>query len=294
MSEKQYNTKNPSVKRVLKEAKELNKPTDMYAAGPLEENIFEWHFTVRGPSETPFEGGIYHGRILLPPEYPMKPPSIIVLTPNGRFEVGKKICLSISAYHPEYWRPSWSIRTVLLAFISFLPTDGKGSLGALDYTNEERMKLAKKSLAWKCGTCGGHNAKALLELNPDTPHEVPNANDAELISQIAFKPKLDKKDTDRAPSSSSTIETENTIESDGGRRRSTSASTASTTSVLTQRQGLRSGSPTGHIAPRTEAQPQAQPLAPRRQHAIGEIILTILIWGVSLELITLILVKFAL
>lgn len=70
--------------------------------------MFEWHFTVRGPDDTPFAGGIYHGRILLPTEYPFKPPSIILLTPNGRFEVNKKICLSISAYHPEYWRPSWS------------------------------------------------------------------------------------------------------------------------------------------------------------------------------------------
>ena len=45
-----------------------------------QENIFEWHFTVRGPDDTPFAGGIYHGRILLPPEYPFKPPSIILLT----------------------------------------------------------------------------------------------------------------------------------------------------------------------------------------------------------------------
>lgn len=27
---------------------------------------------------------------------------------NGRFEVGKKICLSISGHHPETWQPSWS------------------------------------------------------------------------------------------------------------------------------------------------------------------------------------------
>jgi hypothetical protein len=27
--------------------------------------------------------------------------------PNGRFEVGKKICLSISAHHPEHWQPAW-------------------------------------------------------------------------------------------------------------------------------------------------------------------------------------------
>lgn len=42
--------------------------------------MFEWHFTVRGPPDTEFDGGRYHGRITLPPEYPMKPPSIMLLT----------------------------------------------------------------------------------------------------------------------------------------------------------------------------------------------------------------------
>ncbi|EDO28988.1 predicted protein, partial [Nematostella vectensis] len=73
-----------------------------------QDNLFEWHFTVRGPPDTEFAGGRYHGRIILPPEYPMKPPSIMLLTPNGRFEIGKKICLSMSAHHPETWQPSWS------------------------------------------------------------------------------------------------------------------------------------------------------------------------------------------
>jgi ubiquitin-conjugating enzyme E2 J1 len=75
--------------------------------------------------------GIYHGRIILPPEYPMKPPNVIFMTPNGRFELHKKICLSISGYHPETWRPSWSIRTALLAMIGFMPTHGNGAIGSL-------------------------------------------------------------------------------------------------------------------------------------------------------------------
>ena len=45
-----------------------------------QDNLFEWHFTVRGPPDSDFAGGRYHGRITLPPEYPMKPPSIMLLT----------------------------------------------------------------------------------------------------------------------------------------------------------------------------------------------------------------------
>ena len=64
----------------MREAQELSEATSDYYAQPLEDNLFEWHFTVRGPSETDFDGGVYHGRIILPAEYPMKPPNIIVLT----------------------------------------------------------------------------------------------------------------------------------------------------------------------------------------------------------------------
>ena len=50
--------------------------------------MFEWHFTVRGPADTEFSEGKYHGRITLSPEYPMKPPSIILLT----------VCISLFLY----------------------------------------------------------------------------------------------------------------------------------------------------------------------------------------------------
>lgn len=69
-----------AVKRLMREAKELQEATEDYCARPLEENLFEWHFTIRGPPDSDFAGGLYHGRILLPTEYPMKPPNIILLT----------------------------------------------------------------------------------------------------------------------------------------------------------------------------------------------------------------------
>lgn len=63
---------------------------------------------------------------------------------NGRFEVNKKICLSISGHHPETWRPSWSIRTALLAIIGYMPSSGMGNLASLDYTPHERKILAAR------------------------------------------------------------------------------------------------------------------------------------------------------
>jgi len=54
----------------------------------FQENIFEWQFAIRGPRDTEFEGGIYHGRIQLPSEYPFKPPSFMLLTVRCLFPSG--------------------------------------------------------------------------------------------------------------------------------------------------------------------------------------------------------------
>ncbi|XP_030346040.1 ubiquitin-conjugating enzyme E2 J1 isoform X1 [Strigops habroptila] len=202
--EARYNLKSPAVKRLMKEAAELKDPTDHYHAQPLEDNLFEWHFTVRGPPDSDFDGGFYHGRIVLPPEYPMKPPSIILLTANGRFEVGKKICLSISGHHPETWQPSWSIRTALLAIIGFMPTKGEGAIGSLDYTPEERRALAKKSQDFCCEMCGTSMKTALLPLTSGRVSSQADKEAKELARQISFKAEVNSsRKSDAGPSNTS-------------------------------------------------------------------------------------------
>ncbi|KAL9647506.1 hypothetical protein ABK040_006866 [Willaertia magna] len=157
----QVNKNHYGIKRIMSEMKELQRnPSTEYEAHPLEDNLFEWHFTIAGPKETAFEGGIYHGRIILPPEYPLKPPDIVLLTPNGRFETGTKICLSLTSYHPESWTPQWGIRTVLIALQGFFPTEAKG-IGSIDYPDHVRRKLAQQSRKWKCPVCGTVNEDVL-------------------------------------------------------------------------------------------------------------------------------------
>lgn len=58
------------------------------------ENMFEWHFTLRGPVDSPFAEGLYHGKVLLPTDYPFRPPHLVFLTPNGRWKVDTKVGLS--------------------------------------------------------------------------------------------------------------------------------------------------------------------------------------------------------
>ncbi|URE06008.1 ubiquitin-conjugating enzyme E2 [Musa troglodytarum] len=66
-------------------------------------------FVLEGSEGTPFAGGYYYGKLKFQPDYPYKPPSISLITPNGRFATNKKICLSMSDYHPESWNPIWSV-----------------------------------------------------------------------------------------------------------------------------------------------------------------------------------------
>ncbi|KAE9453251.1 hypothetical protein C3L33_14834, partial [Rhododendron williamsianum] len=181
MAGDKYNMKNPGVKRILQEVKEMqSNPSDDFMSLPLEENIFEWQFAIRGPCDTEFEGGIYHGRIQLPAEYPFKPPSFMLLT----------VMLSILLL---------AVRTALLALIAFMPTNPNGALGSLDYKKEERRTLAIKSreAAPRFGTPERQKvideihefmlskAPPVPELNPSQPSEEHSTDEANQSPQDA-------------------------------------------------------------------------------------------------------------
>ena len=89
--------------RLRKEYEKIKRdPPDNVEARPSD-NLLVWHFVVTGPKGTPYEGGVYHGKLLFPPTYPYKPPGIVMLTPSGRFKTNTRLCLSMSDFHPETW-----------------------------------------------------------------------------------------------------------------------------------------------------------------------------------------------
>lgn len=157
----------PSTRRLLKESADLQtNPSPYFHAAPVSEsNLFDWHFTLLGPPPpSPYAGGIYHGRITLPPTYPLRPPSFRFLTPSGRFEVNREICLSISGHHEETWQPAWGIRTALIALRSFMDGDAKGQVGGLDVGEEVRRAYARSSRGWRCEACEGSRGRGNEEV----------------------------------------------------------------------------------------------------------------------------------
>jgi ubiquitin-conjugating enzyme E2 J1 len=94
----------------------------------------------------------------------MSAPDIILLTPNGRFELNKKICIDgLTSFHAGSWQPAWGVRTAITGLRSFWNQDGEAlsAIGALDYPKEERKRLARLSGDWVCATCGVSNAELL-------------------------------------------------------------------------------------------------------------------------------------
>jgi ubiquitin-conjugating enzyme E2 J1 len=185
------NKNNSAVKRIMQEARELaNDPCTDYHAAPLEDDIFEWHCTLRGPAGTEFEGGLYHFRIVLPAEYPFRPPSLMMLTPNGRFELNTKICISFTNYHEEEWQPAWGVRTAIIGLQGFFPLKGQAAtgVGSVEYPLSERKRLAQLSREWVCPQCNQCNLKHLPDpqeeplehANVTSPSSAPPADTAEV------------------------------------------------------------------------------------------------------------------
>jgi len=122
-------------------------PPPFIWATPDENDILIWNFLIRGPPDSPYHGGEYHGVIMFPSEYPFKPPGIKMLTPSGRFQPNKKICFSMSDYHPASWNPAWSVATILTGLLSFMLSD-EMTTGSMHAQDKERRILASRSHPW--------------------------------------------------------------------------------------------------------------------------------------------------
>jgi len=84
---------------------------------------------------------------LFPAEYPFKPPGIKMLTPSGRFAPDKKICFSMSDFHPGSWNPAWSVATILTGLLSFMLSD-EMTTGSVNTTDADKRVYASRSHLW--------------------------------------------------------------------------------------------------------------------------------------------------
>lgn len=177
------NTKPTATSRLKQDYMRLQRdPVPYIKAEPLPSNILEWHYVIKGPDDSAYCGGFYHGSLLFSKEFPFKPPSIYMFTPNGRFKTNKRLCLSISDFHPDTWNPAWSVATILTGLLSFM-LENTPTLGSCETSVYEKKKLAQNSLEFNLKN------ETFKELFPDVCKEI-----NERIKKIQELKKLNNKD----------------------------------------------------------------------------------------------------
>ncbi|KAH9619583.1 hypothetical protein KSS87_008265 [Heliosperma pusillum] len=89
------------------------------SASPSEENMRYFNVMILGPSQSPYEGGVFKLELFLPEEYPMAAPKVRFLTKIYHPNIDKlgRICLDILK---DKWSPALQIRTVLLSIQALL------------------------------------------------------------------------------------------------------------------------------------------------------------------------------
>jgi len=133
--------------RILKETQKL--ATEKVPGIDVEVNPTNYkHFFVKihGPSNTPYEGGVFNAELLLTDEYPMNPPKVVFNTKIYHPNIDNlgRICLDILK---DKWSPALQIRSVLLSIQALLsspnPDDPLNNEAANQWKNDEAGALKK-------------------------------------------------------------------------------------------------------------------------------------------------------
>ena len=110
-----------ALKRLQKELSEIQKDTPENCSAGLNNtnDLFNWDATIIGPTETPYEGGIFYLKMLFPADYPFKPPKITFNTKiyHPNINSNGDICLDILK---DQWSPALSVSKILLSICSLL------------------------------------------------------------------------------------------------------------------------------------------------------------------------------
>ena len=143
-----------TLKRINADFKKFNEAEkeNMYVY-PNPENVLEIYFLIIGLPGSPYENGHYIGKLVHNPEYPIKAPDYYMLTPSGRFDINKKICLTNSSYHQADWvAGAWNLVTMLEGLSSVFHSDIKeDKVGISHLTNtleKDIIRLRDESIEY--------------------------------------------------------------------------------------------------------------------------------------------------
>lgn len=132
-------------RRIIKETQRLiAEPVAGISATPYADNLRYFSVAIEGPSDSPYENGVFQLELFLPSDYPMAPPKVRFLTKIYHPNVDKlgRICLDILK---DKWSPALQIRTVLLSIQALMsapnPDDPLDNTVADVWKNDESKAL---------------------------------------------------------------------------------------------------------------------------------------------------------
>eukprot|EP00569_Conticribra_weissflogii_P003634 CAMPEP_0171348878 /NCGR_PEP_ID=MMETSP0878-20121228/32110_1 /TAXON_ID=67004 /ORGANISM="Thalassiosira weissflogii, Strain CCMP1336" /LENGTH=197 /DNA_ID=CAMNT_0011853349 /DNA_START=87 /DNA_END=680 /DNA_ORIENTATION=- len=116
-----------AAKRLRKELQHLEKAdrigdtdSDIYLRPTSSSSLLHWTALIRGPVDTPYEGGVFRLSIRCGTDYPLAPPTIVfetkVFHPNVHFKTGD-VCLDILR---KEWSPAWGLQAACRAVLALL------------------------------------------------------------------------------------------------------------------------------------------------------------------------------
>lgn len=137
-------------KRIVKETQRLLKePVPGLEVVPNEDNLRYFSIKLKGPGDSPYEGGEFEMELYLPDGYPMCSPKVRFITKVYHPNIDRlgRICLDILK---DKWSPALQIRTVLIsiqALMSAPNPDDPLNNEAADHWKSDEMGAKKKAAA---------------------------------------------------------------------------------------------------------------------------------------------------
>lgn len=137
--------------RIVKETQRLAaEPVVGIYAEPSDKDFRHFYVKIAGPSDSPYEGGMFNLELFLPLEYPMVAPKVLFRTKIYHPNVDKigRICLDILK---NKWSPALQIRAVLLsiqALMSAPNCDDPLDEQVADHWKQDENGAIEKAREW--------------------------------------------------------------------------------------------------------------------------------------------------
>lgn len=161
-----------AVKRLLADLDEvIHSPLASVVALPMDDDMFEWHCSIRGPAGSLYAGVIFHVILQFPENYPFKPPTLHFCSFIEHPHVfGNYVCLdmlqeaqfgSAEETNKPYtgWSSAYSVQSILLQLQAFLFDEAKSDRAAV-------QKATLSAQRFKCDTCGHCNSSCFPAMKP--------------------------------------------------------------------------------------------------------------------------------